>query len=152
MTKRRKERRIALEVIYQQELTRNPLDVVIKNKLRADDLGMLPKFSQELIDGVKEHQLKIDETIENCADNWSLSRMPYLDRNILRIGLFEMLWVEDVPISVSINEAVELAKKYSTEDSGKFVNGILGKIALTISGKEGNTKKKEKTSFAKECE
>ena len=75
---------------------------------------------------------ELDDLIARYADNWALDRMPLLDRNIIRISLYEMLHEEDIPYSVSINEAVELAKVFGTEDSGKFVNGILGKIASEL--------------------
>ena len=82
-----------------------------------------------LVEGVQEHQADIDALIAAHADRWALNRMPVVDRNLLRIALFELLWCDDVPVPVAINEAVELAKALSTEDSGRFVNGLLGRIA-----------------------
>ena len=82
-----------------------------------------------LLGGVQQHRDEIDALIEGHAERWELNRMPVVDRNLLRIALFELLWCDDVPVAVAINEAVELAKSLSTEDSGRFVNGLLGRIA-----------------------
>ena len=87
------------------------------------------EFCRQILLGVEAHQARIDATIEDISENWTLSRMPLVDRNILRLAVFEMLYLEDVPDSVSINEAVEMAKVYGGEDSSKFVNGILGRLA-----------------------
>ena len=85
-------------------------------------------FAEPLIRGTVEHRDEIDEHIKNHAKNWELHRMAVVDRNILRLAIYEMLHRADIPPVVSINEAVDIAKKFSTEDSGKFVNGILDKI------------------------
>ena len=85
-------------------------------------------FADPLIRGVLEHQAKIDEELQKHAKNWSLQRMAAVDRNVLRLAAYEMLFREDIPPIVSINEAVDIAKKFSTHDSGKFVNGILDQI------------------------
>lgn len=90
-------------------------------------------FAEPLIHGVLTHRDKIDQLIISYADNWDLSRMAVVDRNILRLAAYEMIHREDIPPIVSINEAVDIAKKYSTEDSGKFVNGILDKICTGLS-------------------
>jgi transcription antitermination protein NusB len=82
-----------------------------------------------LVEGVQANQADIDALIATHADRWALSRMPVVDRNVLRMALFELLWCDDVPPAVAINEAVELAKSLSTEDSGRFINGLLGRIA-----------------------
>jgi len=85
-------------------------------------------FAEPLIRGTVEHRNEIDEHIKNHAKNWELHRMAVVDRNILRLAIYEMLHRADIPPVVSINEAVDIAKKFSTQDSGKFVNGILDKI------------------------
>ena len=85
-------------------------------------------FADPLIRGVLEHRAQIDRVIEQHVRNWSLDRMAAVDRNVLRLAAYEMLHREDIPPVVSINEAVDIAKKFSTHDSGKFVNGILDKI------------------------
>lgn len=85
-------------------------------------------FADKLIRGVLEHQAELDGRIKQHAENWDLHRMAVVDRNILRLAIYEMLHRDDIPPVVSINEAVDIAKKFSTQDSGKFVNGILDKI------------------------
>lgn len=132
MQDRRKARTIALEIIYQKEITGYPLEMIVKNRLKVDECEAPSDFAVGLIEGVVNHQQELDDLIADHADNWALDRMPLLDRNIIRISLFEMLYQEDIPFSVSINEAVELAKIFGTEDSGKFVNGVLGKIASEL--------------------
>jgi N utilization substance protein B len=82
-----------------------------------------------IVEGVQAHQADIDALIATYADRWALNRMPVVDRSLLRIALFELLWSDDVPVAVAINEAVEMAKSLSTEDSGRFINGLLGRIA-----------------------
>lgn len=88
----------------------------------------LRMFADGLIRGTVEHQNQLDEQIKKYAQNWDLHRMAVVDRNVLRLAIYEMLFRQDIPPVVSINEAVDIAKKFSTEDSGKFVNGILDKI------------------------
>jgi len=90
-------------------------------------------FADKLIRGVLEHRPALDIKIQEHAENWDLNRMAVVDRNILRLAIYEMLYRDDIPPVVSINEAVDVAKKYSTQDSGKFVNGILDKIKGGIS-------------------
>lgn len=89
-------------------------------------------FADQLIRGVLEHKQTCDDTIKKYLKNWDMERVALIDRNILRLAVYEMLFREDIPPVVSINEAVDIAKKYSTEDSGKFVNGILDKIKADI--------------------
>jgi transcription antitermination factor NusB len=91
--------------------------------------GELPEFSLGLLRAYLEHGEEIDGLINSYADRWSLQRMPLVDRNLLRLGIAELLYLPDVPPGVTVNEYVELAKVFSTEDSGKFVNGILGRVA-----------------------
>ncbi len=100
------------------------------HKISAEDMpnGYSLSFADTLIDGVLENLTTIDKIIKEYTANWNFSRITVIDRNILRISIFEILFYEDVPFVVSINEAVDIAKKYSTPDSGKFVNGILDKI------------------------
>ncbi len=87
------------------------------------------EFTRELVNGVSENRERIDEIIAMRAKGWDLDRMPVLDRNILRLGTFEILWSETVPIGVAVDEAVELAKTLSTEDSPNYVNGVLTAVA-----------------------
>ena len=94
---------------------------------RADEAAMR-LFAEPLIRGALEHRDDVDEQIKKHAKNWELHRIAAVDRNILRLAIYEMLHREDIPPVVSINEAVDIAKKFSTQDSGKFVNGILDKV------------------------
>ncbi|MEC4273483.1 transcription antitermination factor NusB [Adlercreutzia sp. R25] len=97
--------------------------------------GSLTDYALTLIRGVEANQSEVDERVEAASENWALSRMPIVDRSILRLAVFEMLHCEDVPVSVSINEAVELAKGFGGEDdSPRFVNGVLGRIARSMDG------------------
>jgi|SRR5579864_1125615 len=140
MTRRTRAREIALQVLYQLE--QNPgysagdVDQFIERRLREPRLR---GFAGELIAGVRAHQPQIDELIAGVAENWRLDRMAAIDRNILRLGAFEMLFCPDVPMKVAINEALELAKRYSTAQSSRFVNGILDRLQeadLSGTGKE----------------
>ncbi len=128
-SKRSKAREIALTILYQIELRGEPPEEIIAlNRASIEDAGGLPDFSLELVDLVLQHRPELDEVIERYAERWALERMPIIDRNVLRIGLAEMLYRGDIPPGVTINESVELAKEFSNPDeSGKFVNGILGR-------------------------
>ena len=97
----------------------------------VEDLA-IQQFAELLVRGVIENRDAIDQELANLAANWDLHRMAVVDRNILRLAVFEMLHREDIPPVVSINEAVDIAKKFSTDDSGKFVNGILDKIMARL--------------------
>lgn len=97
----------------------------------ADDLAV-QAFAEPLIRGVMAHRDRLDATIRQHTYNWDLHRMAVVDRNVLRLAVYEMLFREDIPPVVSINEAVDIAKKFSTEESGKFVNGILDKIKAEL--------------------
>ena len=97
-------------------------------------------YAEDIVRGVQENHASIDELIVRYADRWAIERMPVVDRTIVRMAIYELLWREDIPTPVAINEAVELAKSLSTEDSGRFVNGILGRVAekdATIDGDLG---------------
>jgi len=86
-------------------------------------------YATILVEGVQEYSARIDGLIDRYAERWAIGRMPLVDKNLLRLGIFELLWAPDVPTAVVINEAVELAKSMSTEESGRFINGILGRVA-----------------------
>jgi N utilization substance protein B len=130
MTRRSRGREVALQVLYQIEQNPEvpPEEVRSFIKRRLLDDPKLCEFTEVLISGVKEHQAQIDSIISSVAENWRLDRMAAIDRNILRLGAFEMLFSPDVPAKVAINEALELAKRYSTAQSSRFVNGILDRL------------------------
>ena len=129
MRKRSQAREEALKVLYQVEVVKDDLDVILKRFWEdnpADD--EIRVFAERIVRGTVERCVEIDGILSKHADNWDLSRMAILDKNILRFGVFELLYLDDIPPKVSINEAVNIAKKYSQEDSGKFVNGVLDHI------------------------
>lgn len=124
---RREDRRVAIDVLYQADITDvSPTSVV------ADWRGAgreVQPFADELIDGVAEKLPDIDLLLETHAEGWTVRRMASLDRTILRVGVYELLWRDDVPTSVAISEAVEAADELSAADAKRFVNGVLGRIA-----------------------
>ena len=134
MRKRTLAREFALQVLYQTDITHDSYDIALNNFWQAHSQENIEeeikKFTDELVKGVTEKLEVIDKNIAQCATNWQLKRMAVVDRNILRIGCFELMFRDDIPFKVSINEAVELAKKYSSLEASKFVNGILDKIRL----------------------
>lgn len=129
MLERTRARRQALQMLYQREITGDDVASILSSRSYSVEDGEPDEFCRGLALGAEAHVAAIDETIGNVSENWSVSRMPLVDRNILRLATYELLFVEDVPASVSINEAVELAKVFGGEDSSKFVNGVLGRIA-----------------------
>ena len=134
MRKRTLARECALQVLYQLDITNdkpeNALENFWSNRKDEEIDALLKEFSSELVKGVAENREEIDKKIVKYAANWQLKRMAVVDRNIMRLGCFELLYREDIPPKVSINEAVELAKKFSGIESGKFVNAILDKVKL----------------------
>ena len=146
MKERRTARRLALDVLYEAEIrdqlptetlaSRRPEDWVLTSQgdeLKSADVpgpsSEVLSYATQVVEGVQRHQAAIDELIVAYADRWAIQRMPVVDRTLLRIALFELLWGDNIPVPVAINEAVELAKDLSTEDSGRFINGILGRVA-----------------------
>jgi N utilization substance protein B len=130
MLERRRARHQALHILYQREITEQALGRILSEGTFSVEDGEPTEYCRDIILGVEAHQPRIDRLIEDTSSNWTLSRMPLVDRNILRLAVWEMLYRdEDVPDSVAINEAVEMAKVYGGEDSSKFVNGVLGRLA-----------------------
>ncbi|MBC7190621.1 transcription antitermination factor NusB [Candidatus Aerophobetes bacterium] len=129
MTNRRKARELTLQVLYQADIREIPptqaLDEILEQFHFKQDIE---HYCRKLVTGTEKFLKDIDTLIQSYAKNWTIERMNIIDRNILRFGIYELLLVQKVPPVVSINEAVEVAKKYGTEDSGKFINGILDKI------------------------
>lgn len=115
-------RRRALEILFSADLrSEDPLPL-----LRAEK--GVDKDARSIVEGVTAKKDEIDALIRRYATGWTLERMPVVDRNVLRVGIFEALYALEIPVGVAVNEAVELAKIYSTEDSSRFVNGMLGRI------------------------
>jgi transcription antitermination protein NusB len=124
---RRKARRIAIDILYQADVTDAEPTDVLEDWLGAD--REVPAFARELVAGVEDHMPRIDLLLERRSIDWPVARMAALDRTILRVAVEEMRFREDVPAGVAISEAVEVANELSTDDSGRFVNGVLGRIA-----------------------
>lgn len=125
---RRAARKRALDVLYEADLKDAPIPQVLARHLDPDAEEPLPDFSVALVRGVHRHREQLDTLITATAKDWTLSRMPVVDRNLLRIAIYEILHDPEVPAAVAINEAVDLAKELSTDDSGRFINGLLGRI------------------------
>jgi N utilization substance protein B len=124
---RRKARKRALDMLYESDLRgTDPLSTTRDRLAQADP--PVPEYAVTLVEGVTERRDRIDELLTTYAEGWTLDRMPAVDRNILRVAIYELLWRDDVPDAVAIDEAVELAKELSTDESPKFVNGLLGRL------------------------
>jgi transcription antitermination factor NusB len=126
-------RELALKLLYVTDLSRpEQAELQLKEVLEVEaQPADVAEMAQTLVQGVSQGRKELDDAIQEVAVNWQVSRMPVIDRAILRMGVYELLYMHDVPPKVTINEAVELAKKYSTEKSGSFVNGVLDKIFQT---------------------
>lgn len=131
--KRRKAREYALQILFQLDIAKaKPSVSILKNFWAEQEPDEeMRAFAEEVVKGTYKNLEKINGKIRECAKNWSIDRMAAVDRNILRIAVYEMLYRPDIPASVSINEAIEIAKKYGTDESGSFVNGILDSVART---------------------
>jgi N utilization substance protein B len=126
---RSKARKRALDVLFEADQRRlAPLEVLAARIAEPGTEASLPQYSVDLVEGVLDQQTRIDELIETYAHGWSLDRMPAVDRAVLRLGTWEILFNDDVPDAVAVDEAVELARALSTDDSPTFVNGLLGRL------------------------
>ncbi len=127
---RRAARETAMKLLYQLEIQRDDREQQVQYVLEEENLTENDTvYVNEVINGVYSKIEEIDELIEKHAKGWKINRISKVDLSILRLSIYEVCYREDIPFNVSINEAVELAKKYSTEDAGSFVNGILGKVS-----------------------
>jgi N utilization substance protein B len=127
VARRRDARRLAAGILHQADVAgRDATEVLTERR----ELGeRVPTFAEELVRGVSEHRGELDALIGEHSEGWTVARMPVVDRTVLRIACFELLYREDVPAAAVVSQAVEAAKELSTEDSSRFVNGVLGKIA-----------------------
>ena len=133
LRKRTRARELALQALYQLDLRGAEVLDDLGRLLSGDDVeAEVRRFARTLIDGCWAHREQLDERISRVAENWEIGRMAVVDRNVLRLASFELLFLDDVPPKVSINEAIDMAKRYSTADSGGFVNGILDRIRSQI--------------------
>lgn len=128
---RRKSRENAVILLYQRDLLDKKIDEIIENNLLAG--RKYDQFALKLTKGVDRYRKRIDEMIMDIVENWTLERIAIIDRNILRVAIYEMLYEDDIPLKVSVDEAIEIAKSLGQkEDTPKFINGILGKILDNI--------------------
>jgi N utilization substance protein B len=129
VTARSKARKRALDILFEGDLRgADPLGILAERVPAANP--PVPEYATELVEGVATHRRRIDEILASYAEDWTVERMPAVDRAILRLAIYELLWRDDIPDPVAIDEAVELAKSLSTDESPRFVNGVLGRIAL----------------------
>ena len=125
MAARSKARKRALDAVYAAEVrSRPPAEVLAEQS----ELGPVNDYTRQLVDGVHEHRHRLDEVLTTYAQGWSLRRMPAVDRNVLRLAVFEILYVDDVPDAVAVSEALKLVGDLSTDESPAFVNGVLGTV------------------------
>jgi transcription antitermination protein NusB len=130
-TARRKARKKALDILFEADLRNDTVDNVIARKAEHwESSAVLPDYALTILDGVQNHREAIDDLLRTYAEGWQLERMPGVDRNILRIAIFELMYQPDIPDPVAIDEAVALAKELSTDDSPTFINGLLGRLQL----------------------
>ena len=127
MPARSKARKRALDILYEAEIRSEPVLALLDARTADGDPPVAP-YARELVEGVHAHRGQIDELLAAHAQGWTLDRMPAVDRNVLRIGTFELLWQDDVPDPVAISEAVQLARDLSTDGSPSFVNGLLARL------------------------
>ena len=129
MKKRTRARELALQFLYQLDLRGDALLAEASESLRSEESDAeTRKFAIRLIEGTFAHRDEVDQMIQEVAQNWNIARMAVVDRNVLRLATHELLHRNDIPPKVAINEAIELGKRYSTQNSGAFINGILDKI------------------------
>jgi len=128
--KRTRGRELALQLLYMVDARGDEALLGVDDFLQheAPDEPEAHEFARQLLSGTLDHQVEIDKVISAAAQNWNLRRMALVDRNILRMAVYEMLHVQDIPAKVSINEAIEMGKRFSTQQSGAFINGILDRI------------------------
>ncbi len=136
---RRDAREAAFIALFQMDVGRASPESAIETALRGRRVGERNlRYLQSAVLGAREHRKSIDKTVSRLAIGWSVDRMGAVDRNLLRLAIYEILHLDDVPVNVSISEAVTLAKKFGGEESGKFVNGILGRLARELSEEPGD--------------
>lgn len=130
MPARSRARKRAVDILFESDLRgTDPVDT-LADRLAVPTGTGVPEYAVSLVEGVAEHRRRIDEILSSFLEGWTLERLPALDRSVLRLGTYELLWRDDIPDAVAIDEAVELAKTISTEDSPRYVNGVLSRILL----------------------
>jgi len=143
MRKRTKSRECALKILYQLDINKSDLKDSLESFYNYRKLSpAIKEFANLIAEGTVKNLKQIDKIISKCAQNWAINRMAVIDRNILRMSVFELIFIDDIPPKVSINEAIEIAKRYGDKDSSKFVNGILDRVLKVYKNKSSNTKLK----------
>jgi len=141
--RRRKARELALRMLYQVETAGEDSGLALARYCESFPYQQdILDYTRLLLSGVQQEQAAIDKHIENASEHWKLARTTYIDRSILRLAVFEMLFSQDVPPKVAIDEALEMAKKYGNEESKDFINGVLDKILKEFYKKSGDRKVK----------
>ena len=126
---RTKARKRALDILFESEARDEATAKVLAQRRETDDAPPVSDYAVLLVEGVTAHRERIDQLITEHAEGWTVDRMPAVDRTLLRIGIYELLWVDEIDDPVAITEAVELARTLSTDDSPRYVNGVLGQIS-----------------------
>lgn len=141
MGNRRKSRELAMQALFSMESSQNDSKEMLERFCNhfAPSKKVLP-FFLKLVEGVMETGSEIDAVIERYSDNWKLSRMAGVDRNILRIAVYELMYCNDIPSKVTINEAIDIGKRFGSNESGAFINGILDGIRVALEEKEAHAK------------
>ncbi len=137
MSARSKARKQTLDILYEADIRgTSPLDILASRDVTEEgpDARPIRDYTRELITGVSEHRRKIDELIATYAQGWDMDRLPAVDRNIMRLALFEILWSQDLADAIAIDEALSLAKELSTDESAAYIHGVLGRIASIKDG------------------
>lgn len=132
MTARSKARKQALDILFESDIRQSSASELLESRLVVDegpDSRPMREYARTLVTGVVDHRRKIDELISTYAQGWDMDRLPIVDRNILRIAIFEILWGENVPDAVVIDEALTMASILSTEESASYIHGVLGRIS-----------------------
>jgi len=136
VSKRRKLREAVVKALFQLDFRPDEFEDILRDTLSDEKIQEVKKDVERYLKRIRENRERIDEIISKYLLNWDFGRVSYIDRSILRLGAYELLYEMDVPIEVTLDEMVEIAKKYGSEESGKFVNGVLDKIAKTEAPKE----------------
>ncbi|WP_156753886.1 transcription antitermination factor NusB [Actinokineospora pegani] len=129
MGARSKARKRAVDLLFEAAVRGSDPVTIMADRVGSPDVPPINDYTVALVEGISSHRTRIDELLTEHAEGWSLARMPAVDLAVLRLGLYELLWAQDVPDAVAIDEAVQLAKSLSTDDSPRFINGVLGRIA-----------------------
>lgn len=132
MSARSKARKQALDLLYESDIRGTDLLVLLQSREVVEegpDARPIREYTRSLVEGIYEHKRKIDELISTYAQGWDMDRLPAVDRNILRLGIYEVLWIENLDDGIVIDEALSLAKDLSTDDSAGFIHGVLGRIS-----------------------